>query len=127
MTNVLTRQGFIARGALAAGALAAPGLARAAKKPKTHLVYRLDPTCGHSTSSCKTCTRYAAHFLFPTRKAANGNRAHKGCNCCIQGGKLDFGTYVAIFGNPKKLKRYRADKRKPAIHKLLKRHPPAFG
>jgi hypothetical protein len=127
MTNPLTRQGFVARGALAAGTLVVPGLARAAKRPKTHPVYRLDPTCGHSTTSCKTCTSYAKKFLFPTRKAANGNRPHKGCNCCIQGGKLVYGTYVAIFGNPKKLKRYRADRQKPAIKKLLKRHPPVFG
>jgi hypothetical protein len=127
MTGVLTRRRFVARGLVAVGALASPALALGKKRPGTHAVYRLDPTCGHSTSSCKTCTSYAKKFLFPTRKAANGNRPHRGCNCCIQGGKLDYGTYVAIFGNPKKLKRYRADRRKQAIKKLLKRHPPVFG
>jgi hypothetical protein len=129
MTNPLTRQRFIVRGALAAGALAVPGLARAAKKPKTHSVYRLDPRserCGHADGSCKTCVKYDRNLLFPTRKAADGNRAHKGCNCCIVPGKLHYGTYVALFGNPKKLRRYRADKRTARVKALLKKHPARF-
>ena len=130
MTDSFTRKKFVARGAVTV-ALGVPALARAAadKRPKTHAVYRLDPRserCGHADGSCKTCRKYDASFLFPTRKAANGNRAHKGCNCCIQQGKLHYGTYVALFGNPKKLKRYRADKRTKRVKALLKKHPAVF-
>lgn len=129
VTPFLTRRGFVARGAVAVGALVVPGLARAAKKPKNASVYRLDPRserCGHAAGSCKTCEKYDKNFLFPSRKAANGNRPHKGCNCCIQQGKLEYGTHVAIFGTPKHRKRYRADRRQAGIKALLKRHPPVF-
>ena len=114
---------------MAVGALAVPALAKAKPKPKTHAVYRLDPRserCGHAAGSCKTCVKYDRNFIFPSRKAAVGNRAHKGCNCCVQAGKLDYDTYVALFGNPKKLKRYRADKRTARVKALLKKHPPVF-
>jgi hypothetical protein len=127
MTEVISRRRFVARGAVA---LAAPALALGKKRrPATHAVYRLDPRserCGHGAGSCKNCERYDRNLLFPTRKAANGNRAHKGCNCCIQRGKLHYGTYVALFGNPKKLKRYRADKRTKRVKALLKKHPAVF-
>jgi hypothetical protein len=129
MTEVISRRRFVARGAVAV-ALAAPALALGKKRrPATHAVYRLDPRserCGHGAGSCKNCERYDRNLLFPTRKAANGNRAHKGCNCCIQRGKLHYGTYVALFGNPKKLKRYRADKRTKRVKALLKKHPAVF-
>jgi len=131
MTGFLTRRRFVARGVVAVGALAAPALALGKKRPAAHTVsvYRLDPhseRCGHADGSCKTCTNYDGNFLFPTSKAANGNRAHKGCNCCIQAGSLHYGTYVALFGNPKKLKRYRADKRAARVETLLKNHPAVF-
>ena len=131
MTDSLTRKKFVARGALTVGALGVPALARAAmtKVPKTHPVYRLDHRsehCGHADGSCATCKKYDAAFIFPTRKAANGNRAHKGCNCCIQQGRIHYGTYVALFGNPKKLKHYRADKRTKRVKALLRHHKPVF-
>ena len=115
---------------MAVAALAAPALALGKRRPSRHAVFRLDPRserCGHAAGSCKTCEQYDRNFIFPTRKAANGNRAHKGCNCCIQGGTIQYATYVALFGNPKKLKRYRADKRNARVKALLKRHPPHFG
>jgi hypothetical protein len=119
------------RAGSAVGALAVPGLARAKAKPKPklHTIYRLDPRserCGHADKSCNTCEKYDRNFLFPTRKAANGNRAHKGCNCCIQAGTLHYATYFALFGNLKKLKRFRADKRTSRVKALLKKHSPVF-
>jgi hypothetical protein len=127
MTDVLTRKRFVGRGVIVLGALAAPARALAAKRPKTQTVYRLHPKGGKG-DACKACVRHAANNLFPTRKAANGNRAHKGCDCQIQAGKIDYETYVALFGPPakKKKKRYRADKRKPAIRAILKKHPARF-
>ena len=129
MTGILTRRRFVARSMVAVGALAAPALALGKKRPTRHAVYRLDPDserCGHEAGSCKTCERYDRNFIFPTRKAANGNRPHKGCNCCVRAGTLHYGTYVALFGPPKKLKRYRADRRNPRVKALLKKHPPSF-
>jgi hypothetical protein len=131
MTDLLTRRRFVAWGVVALGALAAPARALGKKRPATHTVsvFRLDPRserCGHPDGACKTCRHYDKNFLFPTSKAANGNRAHKGCNCCIQAGSLDYGTYVALFGNPKKLKRYRADKRTARVNAVLKNHPAVF-
>jgi hypothetical protein len=127
MTTPLTRKRFVARGVLAVAVLAAPARAFAKKRPKRQPVYRLYPRGGKG-DACKACRRHAANQIFPTHKAANGNRAHTGCDCAIQKGSLDYGTYVALFGLPthKKLKRYRADKRKPAIGKILKKHPPVF-
>jgi hypothetical protein len=131
MMGLLTRRRFVARGVVAVGALAAPGLARGKNRPTTHTVsvYRLDPgseRCGHADGSCNACRQHDMNSLFPTSKAADGNRAHKGCNCCIQAGTLHYGTYVALFGNPKKLKRYRADLRTARANALLKNHPAVF-
>jgi hypothetical protein len=127
MTNPLTRKRFVARGLLAVGVLAAPARALAKRRPTRQAVYRLYPRGGKG-DACKSCRRHAANNIFPTRKAANGNRAHTGCDCAIQKGSLHYETYVALFGVPtrKKLKRYRADKRKPAVGALLKKHPARF-
>jgi hypothetical protein len=126
MTDVLTRKRFVGRGLVVVGVLAAPARALA-KRPKTQAVYRQNPKAGKG-DACKACLKHAQNVIFPSRKAANGNRAHKGCNCAIQKGTLDYDTYVALFGVPtrKKLKRYRADRRKPAVRALLKKHPPKF-
>jgi hypothetical protein len=131
MMGLLTRRRFVARGVVAVGALAVPGLALGKKRPATHTVsvYRLDPRserCGHADGSCNACRQHDTSSLFPTSKAADGNRAHTGCNCCIQAGTLHYGTYVALFGNPKKLKRFRADKRTARVNVLLKNHPAVF-
>jgi hypothetical protein len=127
MTGNLTRGRFVARGLLAVGVLAAPARAFAKRRPRTLTVYRLYPKGGKG-DVCKACVRHAANSIFPTRKAANGNRAHKGCDCLIQAGTIDYDAYVALFGPPakKKHKRYRADKRKPATRAILENHPARF-
>jgi hypothetical protein len=135
--KVITRSGFVKRGAVAVGALVVPGIARAkgggpvkTGNLKTLPVYRLDAIstrCGGGKTACRSCKKHDANSLFPTRKAAGGNRAHIGCDCCVRAGTLDYGTWVAIFGNPRKqLKLYRADRRDPRIKALLKAHPPVF-
>lgn len=132
MKGLLTRSGFVARGAAVLGGIAVPGLAtarRASAKGKTVGVYRLDPhseKCGGGTGSCKACAQHDENSLFPTAKAADGNRAHIGCDCCIVPGTLDYGIYVALFGNPKHLRSYRADLRSHRVKALLRHHPPAF-
>src|SRR5262249_4332997 len=78
MTTALTRRSFIARGGTALAALSFPALAAARRAaPKTVAIYRLDPgseRCGGGVGSCKACVSHAGGSLFPTPKAAAGNR-----------------------------------------------------
>jgi hypothetical protein len=130
MTGLLTRRGLLGRGAAGVAALAFPGLAAARKaKPKTAAVFGLDPRserCGGGVGACAACVAHDANSVFPSMKAAKGNRAHNGCDCCVVEGTLDYGTYVALFGNPDHLKRYRADLRDHRTQALLKKHAPQF-
>jgi hypothetical protein len=130
MTTLLTRRGFVARGGTALAALAFPAAVAARRaSPKTLAIYRLDPNsgrCGGGAGSCKACASWAHRSYFPTTKAAGGNRVHHGCDCCIVAGTIEYGTYVALFGNPKHLTRYRADTRDPRTKALLKQHAPRF-
>ena len=123
----------MARGALVVGGVAVPGLARvgqAAAAPKTVAVYGLDHDgncAGNDDGFCDACANHAANSVFPTAKAADGNRAHPGCNCCIVEGRLEYGASVALFGNPKHLRDYRADLRSRRVNAILKGKLPAFG
>jgi hypothetical protein len=130
MTTLLTRRGFVAKGGTALAALAFPAAVAARRaQPKTVAIYALDPHsehCGGGVGSCKACVSWAGRSFFPTGKAAAGNRVHPGCDCCIVAGTIDYGTYVALFGNPKHLTRYRADTRDRRTKALLKRNPPRF-
>ena len=105
------------------GAVAVPEAARGAlPAAKTQAVYKLVPN-GHT---CRACLKHDVNKVFPTAKAANGNRAHVGCNCTIVAGVLDYGTYVALFGNPKHIESYRADLRSARTRAVLKNHAPVF-
>lgn len=125
--GLLTRRAFLVRGAAVTGALAFPHVALG--DPKTIAVYRLDPRdskCGGGKCACNACISHDANSLFPTAEAANGNRAHTGCNCRIVQGSLHYGTYVALFGNPRHLSSYRADLRSARNQAVLKNHAPQF-
>ena len=130
MTGLLTRRGLLGRGAAGLAAVAFPGLASARRAaPKTAAVFRLDPRserCGGGVGACAACVAHDANSVFPSIKAAKGNRAHNGCDCCVVAGTLEYGTYVALFGNPDHLKRYRADRRDHRTQAVLKQHPPQF-
>jgi hypothetical protein len=130
MRGPVTRRALLARGgALAAAVLATPRLAFAAPGAATTAkVYKLTP-CGlgqTSPCSCRACIAHDANSLFPSEKAADGNRAHIGCDCSILEGTLHNGTYVALFGNSDHLRNYRADLRSPRVQELLKNHPAQF-
>src|SRR5438132_5874293 len=125
----ITRKDLITVGAGAFAALAVPAAVRAATKPvppppqpQPQPVYKLVPN-GHT---CRACGKHDSSSLFPTDKAARGNRAHPGCNCTVVAGTMDYGTFVAVFGNPKKLESYRADLRSARIQAVLKNHLPVF-
>jgi hypothetical protein len=77
------RREFLRLAALAGLAAALPGSALAAaprRKKKTKVVYRLST---HARRCCKACKGHAANRLYRTRKAADKDRAHPGCNCAI--------------------------------------------
>ena len=125
MSQGLTRRKLITRGAVAGAVLVLP--ARAVSARKTLPVFRLQTGCGDGSCACNACKSHDANSLFPTSKAADGNRAHIGCNCVIDEGTLDQGTYVALFGEPTaKVTAFRADLRNPRVQALLKNHPPSF-
>jgi hypothetical protein len=130
MTTTLTRRALIARGGTALAALSFPALAAARRvRSKTVAIYKLDANsehCGGRAGSCKACAAWAHRSFFPSSKAAAGNRVHAGCDCCIVAGTIDYGTYVALFGNPKQLTRYRVDTRDRRTQAILKQHPPRF-
>src|SRR5262249_32320172 len=124
MSEVLTRRTLIARSAAAGAVLVLP--ARALSASKTLPVFRLETGCGDGWSACGPRKAHDKSSLFPTQKAADGNRAHPGCNCVIREGTLDRGTHIAVFGNPDHLRSYRADLRVPVVQALLKNHPASF-
>jgi hypothetical protein len=78
------RREFLRLAALAGLAAALPGSALAAerrrKKKTTKVVYRLST---HARRCCKACKGHAANRFYRTRKAADKDRAHPGCNCAI--------------------------------------------
>jgi hypothetical protein len=120
MDRVVTRRRFLAAGAGAAAALAVPTKLLAA--PKTTDIYKLEP----NGATCRACVNHDTYSLFPTRKASEGNRAHIGCNCLPKKGKVDAGTFVALFGKPDHLRAYRVDTRWPWVKAILRQHQPSF-
>ncbi|MGE5272901.1 MAG: hypothetical protein ACM3QU_03895 [Verrucomicrobiota bacterium] len=118
--TTLNRRRLLASGAAAAGALAIPTVARA--KPKTQSIFKLVA----NGATCRACLSHDAASLFPTAKAANGNRAHVGCNCTVVQGSIDYGTFVALFGDPHELRSYRADLRSTRNEAIIKNHEPVF-
>jgi len=125
MSQTLTRRTLITRGAVAGAVLVLP--ARAFSASKTLPVFRLETGCGDGACACNACKSHDANSLFPTSKAADGNRAHIGCNCIVDEGTLDRGTYIALFGEPTaRLTAFRVDLRDPGVLAVLKNHPPSF-
>jgi hypothetical protein len=124
MTRLLTRRKFLAGGAAAVGMLAYP--AHLLATSKTTAVYKLDPGCGDGSCSCRACVYHDMFSLFPSWKAANGNRAHARCNCLVKKGTIDAGAYVGLFGNPAHLRAYRVGTRWPWVKAIISQHPPSF-
>jgi hypothetical protein len=120
MDRSLTRSRFLVAGAGAAAALAVP--ARLLAASKTTDIFKLEP----NGATCRSCGQHDLYSLFPSDKAANGNRAHPGCNCFVKKGKIDAATFVALFGKPDHLRAYRVDTRWPWVKAILSQHPPSF-
>ena len=91
------RRGFLRLVAL--GLVAAlPGSALAAagskRRKKTKVVFRLST---HRRRNCKACKGHAANRFYRTRRAANKDRAHVGCNCAIVKQVIDRGLAKQYF------------------------------
>jgi hypothetical protein len=85
----MERRTFLRLVALGLAAAAVPGSALAAprrKRKKIKTVYRLST---HGRRCCKACKAHAANRFYRTRKAADGNRPHLGCNCAIVTQEID--------------------------------------
>jgi|SRR5687768_9708752 len=77
---------------------------------------------GDGCHGCKACHKHAKNKMFPSRRAANRNRAHAGCKCkVVRGGKLDVEVWAALFGGLKNPKRAQVDLRSRRTHKILAR------
>jgi len=128
MAEQVTRRRFLGTSAVAAAALTAPAraLARSEQAQSLTAIYRLQPGCGRRACVCRACVNHDKHALFPTRKAANGNRAHVGCNCVIRAGKIHANTYSALFGPRKNRTHYVVDTRWPWVRTLVRHDPPQF-
>jgi hypothetical protein len=120
----ITRRGFLAGAGATVGVLALPTLAAAL--PKTIAIFRLETGCGDGGCACDACKTHDANSLFPSAKAADGNRAHIGCNCVVHQGTAPYGTYIALFGQPDRLRTYRVDLRDRNTAAIVKRNPPKF-
>lgn len=135
----ISRRRFLAGGApfaaLLLESMPAWGAGKRKKSPAKKAYFVLEPEYDNSARcrvperrkgdgchGCKACHKHAKNKLFPSRRAANRNRAHAGCKCkVVRGGKLDVETWAALFGGLKNPKRAQVDLRSRRTHKLLAR------
>ena len=76
-------------------ALAAPR-----KRKTTKKVFRLS---SHKLRCCKACKAHGANRYYRTKRAANKDRAHKGCNCAIVTQVIDRQLAKQYFKGRKKV------------------------
>jgi hypothetical protein len=115
----LSRRRFVARGTTALGGLAT-GVAShgALAAPAPLPVFRLE-ACA-SCAACNACRRHAENKRFVSAEAADGGRAHDGCNCgIVQDGTLSQGIWVALFGPVQRPTRLVVDRRQARVAALL--------
>ena len=121
----ICRKQFLAGAAIGVAGVALPAVARAAGKTRRP-VFRLSPSAGicdgpRGTCACKACYGHT-NKLFPSISAADGNRAHPYCNCGIEtAAMIPYGTWVALFGNPRHIRRSSVDLRHRNVAEILKR------
>jgi hypothetical protein len=76
------RRAFL--GLLAAGLVALlPGATLGAPRRKRKTTKRVFRLSSHRRRACKACKAHGANRFYRTRKAADKDRAHAGCNCAI--------------------------------------------
>jgi hypothetical protein len=76
------RRAFL--GLLASGLVALlPGSALGVERRKRKETKRVFRLSSHRLRTCKACKAHGANRFYRTRKAADKDRAHAGCNCKI--------------------------------------------
>ena len=76
------RRAFL--GLLASGLVALlPGAAASVERRRKKTTKRVFRLSTHRRRTCKACKAHAANRFYRTRKAADKDRAHAGCNCAI--------------------------------------------
>ena len=78
----------------AAAAVTRPIGAGARGRGRTDVAYRLSPG---RQGACNACMAHAANRYYRTPKAADRDRAHRGCSCAIVQHPLPRGAYARMF------------------------------
>ncbi len=112
MHRIVDRRALLARGAAATATLAvALGLRSAAAGAESLTIYRLDPGDCTGCQTCNACRGHAANKLFVSFAAADGGRAHPGCDCEVVEEPMAEATWLALFGS--------VDKRHERVRAIL--------
>lgn len=83
--------GAFVSGVLVPRALAAP----APRRQPLQTLYRLSS----GRHACRSCKAHGANHYFRTPEAADGHRAHGGCNCRILAQQVPAASYYSYFRN----------------------------
>lgn len=124
---ITRRQVLVRSGATLAGAILGGFKHSVSAKPGPVPVYHLtpfydeDPEADHcgGCRACTACINHADNKIFATAQAAEDGRAHANCDCRVVDGELPYGAYVALFGNPGRLRRQSVDRRWPWVEPIL--------
>ncbi len=111
MHRIVNRRALLARGAAATAALASALGLRVAAGAESLTVYRLDPGDCAGCQTCNACRGHAANKLFVSFAAADGGRAHPGCDCKVVEEPMAEATWLALFGS--------VDKRHERVRAIL--------
>jgi hypothetical protein len=91
--------GLLASGLVAIATEPALATARHGRKA-TKVVFRLST---HGRRTCRACKGHAANRFYRTRRAADRDRAHVGCNCAIVTQTIDRRLAKRYFGGRRKV------------------------
>jgi len=130
--DTVSRKHLLAQAAaLMGGATAFAGVDQARAAQADLPVYRLDNLGGPHTAgcvSCSACAGHAEHKYFASAADADLDRAHPYCKCrVIEGRKLPYEQWVALFGVPGSIARGNVDDRTPWVADVLASTPPPPG
>lgn len=119
MHRIVDRRALLARGAAATAALAGALGLGASAGAESLTVYRLDPGDCTGCQTCSACRGHAANKLFVSFAAADGGRAHPGCDCGVVEELMARSTWMALFGAPQRPRTESVDKRYEWVRAIL--------
>ncbi len=119
MHRIVDRRVLLARSAAATAALAGALGLRVAAGAESLTVYQLDPGDCVGCQTCNACQGHAANKLFASFAAADGGRAHPGCDCEVVEEAMARNTWTALFGAPQRPRTESVDKRHEWVQAIL--------